>query len=302
VASSRARQRKLARAKLDRQMARRAEGTRRRRRIQAGVGAVLVLALIGVGTTWALGGFDSEPKNPEAADICAWTDQPASSNSNLKDVGKPATKDLPTAGTRAVTITTDKGGPITVSLDLASAPCAGASFAYLAGKSFFDNTLCHEISVDGALRCGDPSSTGLGGPTYTFYNENVPPAPTATPAPGDPPLYPKGTVALVGNPPGSNGSQFLLFFKDYNPAEPAYPIIGSVTGGLDVLTTIGATPTVDNGSGAKVKPEKDITIQALTVADVVAAAPTTATPTTPAPTEATASTTASPSPTASGQS
>jgi peptidyl-prolyl cis-trans isomerase B (cyclophilin B) len=282
VASSRDRQRKLARAKLDRQLARRAAATKRRRQIQAGVGAAVVLALIVVGSAWALGAFDSEPEKKAAEDVCVWTPQDAGANTNLKDVGTPATTGLPTSGTRAMTITTNQGGPITAELDLASAPCAGASIAHLAGKSFYDNTKCHEITTEGALRCGDPSGTGIGGPAYSFYDENVPtPAPSASgkPAAGQPPAYPKGTVAMIANPPGSNGSQFLVFFKDFNPAKPVYPVIGKVTAGLDVVEKIGALPTVDNGSGAKVKPKTDVMIQSLTVGE-----PTTAPAATGAPT------------------
>ncbi|MFI7607292.1 peptidylprolyl isomerase [Micromonospora sp. NPDC049366] len=272
MASSRDRQRKLARAKLDRQMARRAARVRRRRQIQAGIGAALVLALIVVGSAWALGAFDSDPTENTAADeVCLWTPQDATGNSNLKDVGTPATTGLPTEGTRAMTVTTDQGAPITASLDLASAPCAAASIAHLASRSFYDNTKCHEITAEGALRCGDPSGTGLGGPTYSFFDENVPtapePSPSASPAPGQPPAYPKGTVAMIANPPGANGSQFLLFFKDFNPAKPVYPIVGKVTGGLDVLEKIGALPTVDNGNGAKVKPKTDVVIKSLTVGE-----------------------------------
>ncbi|MER7890270.1 peptidylprolyl isomerase [Micromonospora sp. NPDC094482] len=275
MASSRDRQRKLARAKLDRQMARRAGRVRRRRQIQAGVGAALVLALIVAGSAWALGAFDSDPaKNSAAEEVCLWTPQDASANTNLKDVGTPATTGLPTEGTRAMTVTTNQGAPITAELDLVSAPCAAASIAHLAGRSFYDNTKCHEITAEGALRCGDPSGTGLGGPTYSFYDENVPdgaePSPSASPTPGQPPAYPKGTVAMIANPPGANGSQFLLFFKDYNPEKPAYPVIGKVTGGLDVLEKVGALPTVDNGTGATVKPKTDVTIQSLTVGEPVA--------------------------------
>ncbi|MFG1848684.1 peptidylprolyl isomerase [Micromonospora carbonacea] len=272
MASSRDRQRKLARAKLDRQLARRAARTRRRRQIQAGVGAAVVLVLIVAGSAWALGAFDSDPKQDTAAeDVCLWTPQDATANTNLKDVGTPATKGLPTSGTRALTVTTNQGAPITAELDLASAPCAGASIAHLASKGFYDNTKCHEITSEGALRCGDPSGTGLGGPAYSFYDENVPVAPeaspSASPAPDEPPAYPKGTVAMIANPPGANGSQFLIFFKDFDPDKPAYPVIGKVTGGLDVVTKIGALPTVDNGSGAKVKPKTDVVIQSLTVGE-----------------------------------
>jgi peptidyl-prolyl cis-trans isomerase B (cyclophilin B) len=279
VASSRDRQRKLARAKLDRQLARRAAAAKRRRQIQAGVGAAVVLALIVVGSAWALGAFDSKPAQKAAEDLCLWTPQDASANSNLKDVGTPATTDLPTSGTRAMTVTTNQGAPITAELDVASAPCAAASISYLAGKQFYDNTKCHEITTEGALRCGDPSGTGLGGPAYSFYNENVPtpaPSPTGSPAPEQAPAYPRGTIAMIGNPPGANSSQFLIFFKDFNPADPKYPVIGKVTGGLDVLQKVGALPTVDNGSGAKVKPKTDVVIQSLTVGE--AATSPTATP------------------------
>ncbi|WP_406043696.1 peptidylprolyl isomerase [Micromonospora sp. NBC_00898] len=282
MASSRDRQRKLARAKLDRQLARRATATKRRRQIQAGVGAAVVLALIALGSAWALGAFDSEPEKKAAEDVCVWTPQDASANTNLKDVGTPATTGLPTSGTRAMTITTNQGAPITAELDLAAAPCAGASIAHLAGKSFYDNTKCHEITAEGALRCGDPSGTGIGGPAYSFYDENVPtpaPSPSGKPAAGQPPAYPKGTVAMIANPPGSNGSQFLVFFKDFNPAKPAYPVIGKVTAGLDVVEKIGALPTVDNGSGAKVKPKTDVLIQSLTVGAPTTAPAATSTPT-----------------------
>ncbi|HEY0698010.1 MAG TPA: peptidylprolyl isomerase [Micromonospora sp.] len=285
MASSRDRQRKLARAKLDRQMARRAAAARRRRQIQAGVGSAVALLLIVLGSVWALGGFDSEPAKDEAREVCAWTPQDAAANANLKDVGKPATTGLPTSGTRPMTVTTNQGGPITVSLDLDQAPCAAASFAHLAGKSYFDNTKCHEITAEGALRCGDPTGTGLGGPTYSFYDENVPAAPAATPsaspAPGQPVLYPAGTVAMVGNPPGSNGSQFLIFFKDFSPTDPSYSIIGRVTAGLDVVKKIGALEKVDNGNGAKVKPKTDVVIQSLTVGEVGADTPASTPGTTP---------------------
>ncbi|WP_089155753.1 peptidylprolyl isomerase [Micromonospora sp. NBS 11-29] len=267
MASSRDRQRKLARAKLDRQLARRAAAAKRRRQIQAGVGAAVVLALIVAGSAWALGAFDSEPEKQAAEDVCLWTPQDGTGNTNLKDVGTPATKDLPTSGVRPMTVTTNQGGPVTVELDLAASPCGAASLAHLASRSFYNDTKCHEITTEGALRCGDPSGTGIGGPTYSFADEDVPDGPTASPAPGQPPAYPKGTVALISNPPGSNGSQFLIFFKDFNPAKPAYSVVGKVTGGLDVVEKIGALPTVDNGSGSKVKPKTDVVIQSLTVGE-----------------------------------
>ncbi|SCL33591.1 peptidyl-prolyl cis-trans isomerase B (cyclophilin B) [Micromonospora nigra] len=273
MASSRDRQRKLARAKLDRQMARRAARATRRRQIQAGVGVAVILVLIVAGSAWALGAFDRDPAVNTAADeVCLWTPQNADGNPNLKDVGQPAETGLPVTGTRPMTIVTNQGAPITAELDLAAAPCAAASITHLAGRGFYDNTKCHEITAEGAVRCGDPSGTGQGGPTYSFYDENVPDAPqaspSASPAPDQPPTYPKGTVALIGNAPGANGSQFLIFFEDYTTAEPRYPIIGRVTDGMKTVEKIGALPTVDNGTGAKVKPkDDDVVIQSLTVGE-----------------------------------
>ncbi len=284
MASSKDRQRKLARAKLDRQMARRAGRVRRRRQIMAGAGALLAVALIVTGAAWLGGAFDNkEPaSSPDAADICTWTPQSAQTNTELKEVGTPPTKNIPTSGTRPMTITTNQGAPIVASLDLTSAPCSGENLTYLAGKKFYDNTDCTEITTEGAVRCGDPAGTGLGGPTYSLYSENVPtpPNPSASPASkAKAPLYPKGTVALIGNPPGTNGSQFLIFFSDFSPANPQYPIVGKVTSGMDTVTKISKIPTVDNGSGSKVKPKEKVTIQSLTVGVVATggAAPTAST-------------------------
>ncbi|WP_018220206.1 peptidylprolyl isomerase [Salinispora pacifica] len=288
MASSRDRQRKLARAKLDRQLARRAARARRRRQVQAGVGVAVVLALIVAGSAWALGAFDRDPvENTAAEELCFWTPEDATANTNLTDVGTPATTGLPTEGVRTMTVVTNQGAPVTAELDTAATPCAVASISHLAANSFYDNTKCHEITTEGAVRCGDPSGTGLGGPAYSFYDENVPtpadapasPAdasatPTdasASPAADQPATYPKGTVAMVGNRPGANGSQFLIFFKDFTTADPAYTVIGRVTGGLDTVEKIGALPTVENAGGAKVKPQDDdVVIQSLTVTEPAA--------------------------------
>jgi peptidyl-prolyl cis-trans isomerase B (cyclophilin B) len=259
-------------------MARRAARERRRRRIMAGVGAGLAVLLIVASVAWLGGAFDRDPENtdPAAADVCLWTPQNTANNPELKDVGTPPTTGLPTSGTRPMTVTTNQGAPIVVDLDVAGAPCGAASFAHLASKNFYDNTACHEITAEGALRCGDPSGTGRGGPAYTFYDENVPavptPGPSASAAPaGAAPLYPKGTVALIGERPGANGSQFLIFTKDFTPKDQArYPIVGSVTGGTDTLTKISKIATVANDAGAKVKPKDKIVVQSLTVGEPAA--------------------------------
>jgi len=268
VASSKDRQRKLARAKLDRQLAKRAVKERRRRRLYAGLGSGAAVLLIVAGVAWVGGAFDSDDADDTAAqEICAWTPQSATTNTNLKEVGTPPTTDIPTTGTDTMTINTDQGDPIVVEMDQEKAPCGTEDLRYLASKNFFDNTTCHEITTYGAIRCGDPSGTGLGGPTYSVYSENTPAAPDPSPSTGTADktvLYPKGTVALIGNPAGTNGSQFLIFFKDYSPASPEYSIVGTVTSGIDTVTAIGKIPTVEDTAGDKIKPKTKITIQSLT--------------------------------------
>jgi peptidyl-prolyl cis-trans isomerase B (cyclophilin B) len=251
-------------------MARRAGQVRRRRRIQAGLGAALAIVLIVGGIAWFGGAFDSDSSSdPTDSALCSWTPQSATTNTSLKEVGTPPTSGFPTSGTEQMTVTTNIGDPISVTLDVADSPCSAADLSFLASKKFYDNTNCTEITTEGALRCGDPGGTGLGGPTYSVYDENVPTVPTASasPAPTDSsvPTYPKGTVALIGNPPGTNGSQFLIFLKDFTTQTPAYPVVGIVTVGTETLGKIAQIPTVDNGSGAKVKPKSTITIKTLTV-------------------------------------
>ncbi|GAA2867058.1 peptidyl-prolyl cis-trans isomerase (rotamase) [Actinoplanes cyaneus] len=281
MAPSKDRQRRLARAKFDRQMARRAVRERKRRRVLAGAGTALAVVLVAVGGAWIGGAFDSKENTAaEAPDICLWSPRDVSGNTALKDVGTPPTKDLPQTGTETMTIDTNQGAAITATLDVTSAPCGAANFSYLAGKKFFDGTDCHEILDIGAVHCGDPSGTGQGGPAYSYYDENLPvqpePAPSPSAAAKPAVLYPTGTVATVGSPAGSNGSQFLIFFKDYAPTtDPVYSIVGQVTGGQDTLAKIGKIPTVTDGAGEKVKPKEKITIKSLTVAaDTAAAAPT----------------------------
>ena len=183
--SSKDRQRALARAKVERQIARRAATARKRRQLRGGIGVFLVVVLVAVGGYWAAGGFDSTKSPIAAGGQCAWTPQDTSTNANLKDVGTPPTKDIPTAGFRTMTITTSQG-VIEAQLDLEKAPCTSASFAYLAGKSYFNNSKCHRLTTQGSyvLQCGDPSGTGQGGPTYRFPDEYrpVPPAPTESPS------------------------------------------------------------------------------------------------------------------------
>lgn len=261
------------------------------------------MVLVVVGAIWLFGGFDREQTPVAEADTCVWNPLDASANDNLTEVGTPPTNDVPTSGTAEMMVSTNQG-EVHADLDVASAPCATTSLKFLADQGFYGNTECHQLLTGEngvyALRCGDPSGTGTGGPTYTFASENLPESgadatpgtatpETATPGtatasppassnpsastpaspsastPADRPLYPKGTVALANDVPGGNGSQFFIFYQDSRPDSAQYPIVGTVTRGLDVIEKVAKGGTVDDDSGTASKPKLSVKIQNLTV-------------------------------------
>jgi peptidyl-prolyl cis-trans isomerase B (cyclophilin B) len=295
VASSKTRQRKLARAKVERQQVRRAAKARRTRQVQAASAAGVVAVLAVVIGLWAGGVFSSKPA-PPVTETCAWT-TPATTSA-LDDVGKPPTSGEPRTGTEPMTLTTNQG-TVQVSLDLTKAPCAASSLHYLAGKNFFNNSNCRRLTTSGTylLQCGYPSDASKTGPAYTFADENLPAIPaSATPSGSTSPsgsaspsasaapsasgsaaasaspsasatvTYAAGTVAMFNEGPDANGSQFFIVYKD-SVMPPNFSVIGTVTSGLDVVNTIAAAGAVDsNGaSAADGTPKTAVTVQSLTV-------------------------------------
>jgi peptidyl-prolyl cis-trans isomerase B (cyclophilin B) len=272
VARTRDRQRALARAKLDRQIARRAAAARKRRQIQAGTATGIALVLIVLGTLWYAGAFEPDKAKPQAAADCAWN---AETGENAKDVGRPPTSDIPKSGIETMTITTNQG-VIRAAIDVSKVPCAAASFSFLASKQYFDNTKCHRLTTEGGyvLQCGDPSGTGSGGPGYRYADENLPvadppasdtpsPAPSAS-APAS--LYKAGMIAMANSGPDTNGSQFFIVYKDSPVFEAKYTVLGQITQGLDIVEKIAAGGVAEGGSSATDgKPKVEVTIQTLTM-------------------------------------
>jgi peptidyl-prolyl cis-trans isomerase B (cyclophilin B) len=273
--------RQAAQRHLQKQLERRAELARRRRRnlgILATVGAVLVVVVAALVIT---GAFSSDGTSSDAAGSSS-TAAPTSSaaaattnadgtisctyspddsgNPNLKDVGTPPSPEAtPTQGTATLLMSTDQGD-LTLTLDRTKAPCAAASFAYLASQKFFDGSPCHrEVNQPtfGVLQCGDPTGTGSGGPSYKFAQE----IPAGT-------TYPRGTIAMANTgQPNSTGSQFFLCFVD-TQLSPDYTPVGTVDeAGLAVLDKVAAAGNdgsyeAQAGGG---KPNLPITIESMTV-------------------------------------
>jgi peptidyl-prolyl cis-trans isomerase B (cyclophilin B) len=226
-------------------MAERQAAARRRRLLQARIGAGVAGVVVVAAMVWivvAATGGDSTPAadSSVAPSACSWTSDslptptPGASPSlpaGIKDVGTPPTE-VPRSGYQVLTFETNLG-VIKVEMNLSKTPCTAASLAYLAGKGFYDGTSCHRL-VDSifALQCGDPSGTGSGGTTYRFADENLPK--------GKLPAYHAGDVAMANTgQPGSNGSQFF-FLWDNSQLQADYTLWGKVIEGMDIVTKVGA--------------------------------------------------------------
>jgi cyclophilin family peptidyl-prolyl cis-trans isomerase len=273
--------RQAAQRHLQKQLERRAEINRRRRRnLGILLTAVAVVAVV-IAALFITGVFSGDDDTTDAAattSAAAPTSSAAaattnadgtiactyspddSGNPNLKDVGTPPTPEAtPTQGTSTLLMSTNQGD-LTLTLDKAKAPCAAASFAFLASQKFFDGSPCHrEVNEPtfGVLQCGDPTGSGSGGPSYKFDQE-IPEGTT----------YPRGTIAMANTgQPGSTGSQFFLCFVD-TQLSPDYTPVGTVDeAGLAVLDTIAAAGNdgsfeAQAGGGA---PNLPVTINTMTV-------------------------------------
>jgi peptidyl-prolyl cis-trans isomerase B (cyclophilin B) len=188
---------------------------------------------------------------------CDWkptTGDPAS----ITDTGTPGSGE-PRTGTATMTVTTSLGA-IEITIDRARTPCTAASFAYLAGKKFFDGTRCHRLVTSGiyVLQCGDPTASGAGGPSYEFADENLP-----QPGPAGSATYRRGVVAMANRGPGTNGSQFFINFQDGELA-PSFTPFGTVTNGMEIIDEIARAGVAGGGSDGK--PAIVVSIISLTVA------------------------------------
>jgi cyclophilin family peptidyl-prolyl cis-trans isomerase len=160
-------------------------------------------------------------------------------------------------------------GDIPMTMPRAKAPCTVASFVYLAGKDYFNNTPCHRLTSANSLKvlqCGDPTGTGTGGPGYTIPDENPTGLPKAPQGGAD--LYARGVVAMANTgQPHSGGSQFFLVYGD-SDLPPTYAIFGTVAvSGLQVLDKIAAAGVAPSGQNPQDgSPAIPVTITSTTVA------------------------------------
>jgi cyclophilin family peptidyl-prolyl cis-trans isomerase len=270
--------RQAAQRHLQRQLERRAELARKRRR-NIGILVTTIAVVVVVGAALLLTGVlngDDDPSaaadgtssapatsspaattNPDGTISCTYSPD-ESGNTNLIDVGTPPDPEAtPTQGTVNLLMSTNQGD-LTLTLDRAKAPCAAASFAYLTGQGFYDDTPCHRLVNEeafGVLQCGDPTGEGSGGPTYKYAEEATPET-----------TYPRGTIAMAKtSAPNTTGSQFFLCFVD-TTLPPEYTVVGTIDeAGLQVLETVAAGGIKDVGPTGDGAPAIPVQIESMTI-------------------------------------
>ncbi|MDN5805086.1 MAG: peptidylprolyl isomerase, partial [Microlunatus sp.] len=148
-------------------------------------------------------------------------------------------------------------GTVRIELDPVRAPCAVHSFESLADQGFFDETRCHRLVDSGVFlfQCGDPTGSGSGGPGYSFADEL-----------DGSETYTKGVIAMAHAGPNTNGSQFLLVYRDSTALDtnPNYTIFGEIDpsslGTLERMAAEGQDGTNPDGGGRPNNPSEIISV------------------------------------------
>lgn len=277
MTSSNRREREIARAKFERQQARRAEREATAKSRQRIVAIVVVAALVIAGGGWAvfslLGGSDDattanqtgETNEIDQAvtdladdvqagdpivDLCA---EPVPVRAD--DLSFDAAPDPGSATAGSLTLSTNCGD-IVIDLLADDAPATVASIAFLSDTGFYNATACHRLTTAGifVVQCGDPAGNGTGGPGYQIPDENLPAEGEAN--------YPAGTVAMANAGPGTSGSQFFLVYED-TTLPSGYTIWGQITQGLDIIQAVAGAGTADGGGDGL--PAQPLVIESATV-------------------------------------
>ena len=147
-------------------------------------------------------------------------------------------------------------GHIVIQANAKSAPITVTALAALVNGGFYNKSLCHRLTTNEiyVLQCGDPTGTGMGGPNFSYRDENLPQAVQAN--------YPAGTVAMANSGANTNGSQFFIVYENTS-MNPNYTIWGRVTKGLEIVRAIAKVGVADGSTDGT--PKQTIAIERVRV-------------------------------------
>ena len=241
--------RRLAQLRVERQKERAEARRRARQRKVVGTSLLAVLLLAGAAVlSVTRGGTTTPTTTPTPSPSAVPCSYFSSDTSNPLVTTRPSPPGFGTRRSGTATMLTNHG-TVVFSLLANDAPCATASFAFLAAHRYFDGTRCDRLTTGGLqfLQCGRP--TRGTGPGYAFPVENVSPATR----------YPAGTVGLANRGPDTNGSVFFLCYGD-TQLPPLFTPFGRIVSGLDVLRAVAADGSRPAGDGV---PNTPVTITTL---------------------------------------
>lgn len=289
------RRREVARAKAERQAARRADAAQRRGTRNRIIAVIAVVVVVGGVLAWALLNRSSDssdvaapaetaiPSESVAPDASASPDASPSPDASTDPSASPEPTSTdqpdpdcaPAPETRAddlswpeapgdkvkpdtaytMTLATNCGDIVIDTLP-AEAPATVASMAFLTEEGYFDLTACHRLTTEGIFVLQCGDPAGNGTGGPGY---SIPDE--NLPAEGEA-NYPAGTVAMANAGPGTGGSQFFIVYED-TTLPSGYTIWGKVTKGLDVVTGIAAAGV--EGGGTDGPPAQRVVIEKATL-------------------------------------
>lgn len=259
--SAREAKRRIQQMQAKRELRRDQEKRRKRDNIiAAGAGAAAVVLAVVLQLT----AFAGNPTEEEFAAAEAGLSSPSPSASAEATNGP----NIPAADTAAGKVFTGdlllNGGTVSMELDGTRAPQAAAVFKSLSDEGYYTGASCHRLTTGetfALLQCGSKTPDGQGDPDYNWGPlENTPADNT----------YPAGTIAVArtSNNAYGNGTQIFIVYKDtVIPADSAggYTVVGKVTSGLDVVTSIASAGTTPGGNATDGAPAEPVTIDSFSL-------------------------------------
>jgi len=160
-------------------------------------------------------------------------------------------------------------GTITVALDAAHAPQTVANFVRYANEKHFDGTAVYRVVPGFVIQMGSYNADGNARPTHAGIPleannglSNI-----------------RGNVAMArGDDPASATAEFFIDIADNSAALDhkagdadnitGYAVFGKVTGGMDVVDQIAATPLGGTGPFEGAAPQTPVVIRSVSIATV----------------------------------
>jgi cyclophilin family peptidyl-prolyl cis-trans isomerase len=144
-------------------------------------------------------------------------------------------------------------GTFSIELFEQRTPRTTANFIELVGQGFYDNLVFHRVIGGFMIQGGCPQGTGTGGPGYEIDDEFHPELRHDGP----------GILSMANAGPNTGGSQFFITLAATPWLDDHHAVFGQVTGGLEVVETIGRVPT-----DRRDRPLQDVTIRSITIEEV----------------------------------